>query len=257
MRQIEEPIETMMADNLQLQVFETRVGMGKQAAHDVATYMMELDKTKARIRMIFASAPSQDEFLQALLAIPGLPWDKVEAFHMDEYIGLEEGSPQLFSNYIKTHLFDIVNPKGVYLINPDVTDPEEECKRYSQLLEEAQIDIVCLGIGENGHIAFNDPPVADFNDPHLVKVVELEQVCRQQQVNDGCFVAIDKVPINAITLTIPALMGASKLFCIVPGPTKKMAVQQTLEGPIHTQCPASTLRQHPSCTLYIDKDARK
>lgn len=257
MKQFIQPIEKKKVDQLELQVFETRGDMGAQAAHDVAAYMKELDQKQERIRMIFASAPSQNEFLQALIAIPNLPWNKVEAFHMDEYIGLEEGAPQLFSNYIRTHLFDLVKPAKVYFINPQVTDPQEECQRYSQLLQEEKIDIVCLGIGENGHIAFNDPPVADFNDLEVVKVVELEQACRQQQVNDQCFPNIEAVPTHAITLTIPTIVGASRLFCIVPGPTKKIAVEQTLEGPIHTQCPASILRQHPNCILYVDKDARR
>ncbi|NLL69914.1 MAG: glucosamine-6-phosphate deaminase [Epulopiscium sp.] len=251
------PIEQMRVDNLQLQVFETREEMGIQAAYDVARYMKELDQKQDHIRMIFASAPSQNEFLKALIQIPDLPWKKVEAFHMDEYIGLEAEAPQRFSHYIQTHLFDHVKPGKIHLIQPQATDPIQECNRYSQLLQEEKIDIVCLGIGENGHIAFNDPPVADFNDPEAVKLVELEQVCRQQQVNDKCFATIEEVPTHAITLTIPTIMGASKLFCIVPGATKKMAVRQTLEGPIHTQCPASILRQHPSCILYIDKDARK
>ncbi|MNZ79423.1 Glucosamine-6-phosphate deaminase [compost metagenome] len=129
---------------------------------------------------------------------------------------------------------------------------EAECERYSKLLQEAPIDIVCLGIGENGHLAFNDPPVADFEDPMTVKAVELDHACRLQQVNDGCFAELNEVPTHAITLTIPALLSGQHLYCIVPGRAKRAALQQTLHGDISTSCPATILRRHPSCTLYAD-----
>lgn len=204
--------------------------------------------------MVFAAAPSQNEFLEALVEDKDIDWSRITAFHMDEYIGLEEDAPQRFSQFLKERLFDLVKPGELHLIQSS-NGAEEECRRYAELLNKAPIDIICLGIGENGHIAFNDPPVADFNDPHTMKPVELDDACRQQQVNDGCFPSFDDVPTHALTLTIPTMMSASHLFCIVPGTTKREAVMHTLNGPITTDCPASVLRNHPDCTLYVDTDS--
>lgn len=242
-------------EELQLQVFPTREQLGKIAAYDVAYRMKSLLQKKDKIRMVFAAAPSQNEFLHTLTQIKDIPWENVEVFHMDEYIGLGLNAPQRFSSFLRKYLFDIVKPGKVHLIMPDKENPDIECERYSKLLEEEMIDIVCLGIGENGHIAFNDPPVADFNDNKKVKIVELDQMCRQQQVNDGCFPSIEEVPTHAITLTIPALLSAQYLFCMVPGANKKAAVYHTLTGPITTECPASILRTHSNCMLYVDKES--
>jgi glucosamine-6-phosphate deaminase len=242
-------------EELQLQVFPTREQMGKTAAYDVANRMKGLLQKKEKIRMVFAAAPSQSEFLHTLNQIKDIPWEKVEVFHMDEYIGLDLDAPQRFSSFLKKHLFDIVKPGKVHLIMPDKENPDKECERYSKLLEEEKMDIVCLGIGENGHIAFNDPPVADFNDHKKVKIVELDLMCRQQQVNDGCFPSIEEIPTHAITLTIPAMLSAQYLFCMVPGANKKTAVYHTLTGPITTECPATILRTHSNCMLYVDKES--
>ena len=206
------------------------------------------------IRMVFAAAPSQNEFLQALVAAEGMDWSRVTAFHMDEYIGLTSASPQRFSQFLQERLFERVRPGKVHLIDCSST-VDEECARYGKLLSEAPIDIICLGIGENGHIAFNDPPVADFNDEFIIKAVELDAACRQQQVNDGCFPDVPSVPTHALTLTISALMSGKHLFCIVPGPTKREAVSRTLHDPITTACPATILRTHPDCTMYVDHDS--
>ncbi|WP_420832478.1 glucosamine-6-phosphate deaminase [Paenibacillus periandrae] len=240
------------ADQLKVKVFETRAAMGQRAAADVADRMKCLLGTQSEVRMIFAAAPSQNEMLQALAADKDIDWNRVTAFHMDEYIGLPADAPQAFGQFLKDRLFDIVRPGKVHIIDSSA-DIAVEAQRYSGLLAEAPIDIVCLGIGENGHIAFNDPPVADFTDPLLVKSVELDLECRQQQVNDGCFAGLEDVPKHALTLTIPALVAGEQLFCVVPGPTKREAVQQTLNGPISTACPASILRRHMNCMLYVDK----
>ncbi|WP_313132312.1 glucosamine-6-phosphate deaminase [Anaerocolumna sp.] len=248
-------VYTEKIDQLQLQVYSTREQMGIAAAYDVAASIKDLLQKKDKIRMVFAAAPSQSEFLNTLIKIKDIPWEKVEAFHMDEYIGLDLEAPQRFSGFLRRYLFDIVKPGKVHLIMPDKADPDKECERYTKLLEEQGIDIVCLGIGENGHIAFNDPPVADFNDPKKVKIVELDQMCRQQQVNDGCFSSLDEVPSHAVTLTIPALLSAEYLFSMVPGINKKEAVHNTLRGTVTTGCPASILRTHSNCTLYVDKDS--
>ena len=176
---------------------------------------------------------------------------------MDEYIGLPPDSDQSFRYYLETHLFNHVLCKNVHFIDAGSENIEQECNRYSRFLREYPPDIVCLGIGENGHIAFNDPSVADFNDPELVKVVELDEDCRQQQVNDGCFPDLHQVPTHAITLTIPAMMNARYLFVTVPGPRKAQAVHKTLNDQISPDCPATILRTHKNVKLYLDKDSAR
>jgi glucosamine-6-phosphate deaminase len=238
---------------MKVKVYKDRVEMGNAAGKAVEREILNLLKEQDEVRMIFAAAPSQNEVLSFLKRSEFIPWQKVVAFHMDEYVGLPPGSPQSFGSYLKTHLFDHVALKQINLLDGNGGDNEVE--RYAQLLIEKPIDIVCLGIGENGHIAFNDPPVADFNDPETVKVVELDSFCRQQQVNDGCFPSFDAVPTHALTLTIPALTAGKRLFCVVPGKTKKKAVADTLNGPIATSCPASILRKHEHCHLFLDPDS--
>jgi len=204
--------------------------------------------------MVFAAAPSQTEMLAELCDTPSIDWGRVTAFHMDEYIGLPAGSPARFAHWLDHHLFTKLNFGAVHRIRPE-PDAEQEAQRYAALLAAAEIDFVCLGVGENGHIAFNDPPVANFADPADVKCVRLDSSCRMQQVNDGCFPSIDAVPKYALTLTIPRLLRAKQLFCIVPGPTKRAAVTKMLREPISTACPASILRTHTACTLYLDADS--
>jgi glucosamine-6-phosphate deaminase len=173
---------------------------------------------------------------------------------MDEYVGLSREEPQSFGRFLSDALFDVVKPGEVHFID-GTKGPMEECERYATLIRAAPLDIVCLGIGENGHIAFNDPPVADFDDPETVKPVQLDEASRRQQVNDGLFSGIEEVPTCALTLTIPALMSGAHLFCVVPGSTKRSAVECALRGPVTTECPASVLRRHPHCILYVDLEA--
>jgi glucosamine-6-phosphate deaminase len=239
---------------MQVHVSNTRNEMGKAAGKAVEKRILKVLKKKESIRIVFAAAPSQNEFLSYLRNSKSIPWEKVSAFHMDEYIGLQPDDPALFSNFLKRNLFDHLNFKEVFLINGD-KNIEQEIDRYTALIEKAPIDIVCMGIGENGHIAFNDPPIADFNDPKTLKTVELDQACRQQQVNDACFPTIEQVPTHAITLTVPALLNASFISCVVPGKYKKNALEKSLYGPIETLCPASILRIHGDCHLFTDKGA--
>jgi len=245
------PIRSWKVDSLKVEVYPSREEMGKAAGTAVARKIRELQREKANVAIVFGSAPSQNEMLDALCREEGIDWSRITAFHMDEYIGLPPEAPQRFSKYLIDRLVSRVRP-GVFHAIDDGGDPESACAAYAELLGRQPIDIVCLGIGENGHIAFNDPHVALFNDPKTVKVVELDEVCRQQQVNDGCFANIHDVPARAITLTVPALMSGAHLFCVVPGPTKKDAVERTLNGPISPECPASILRLHRDCTLYLD-----
>lgn len=247
-------IQTETVERLRACVYVDRAAMGAAAARDVAAKMRALLATRERVRMVFAAAPSQHEFLAGLIDEPDLDWSRVTAFHMDEYLGLPVDAPQRFGNFLRAHLFDRVHPGVVHFID-SASETAAECARYSGLLRAAPIDIVCLGIGENGHIAFNDPPVADFDDPETVKPVELDLRCKRQQVNDGCFATLGDVPDRALTLTIPTLLSGEYLSCVVPGAAKRQAVHDALRGPVTTACPASILRRHPACVLYLDRDS--
>jgi glucosamine-6-phosphate deaminase len=244
-------------DRLAVKVYRTRTEMGEAAGKAVADRLRTLLATQPRVRMIFAAAPSQQELLDFLVRADGINWKAVTAFHMDEYIGLPEGAEQSFGLWLKEAIFKRVRPAEVHYVDGRAKDVAAECARYEALLKAAPIDLCCLGIGENGHIAFNDPPVADFKDPKLVKAVELDEPCRVQQVNDGCFPSFDAVPKTALTLTVPALMAAKELHCVVPGPRKAAAVKRTLEGTIATECPATALRTHPSAVLYLDDESAR
>lgn len=249
-----EEIYSFLADQLRVKVFSDRIAMGQAAGRAVASKMEEMLKKKD-LTMVFASAPSQNEFLEELSKSRGVDWKRVTAFHLDEYVGLPSTAPQNFGQYLRKKLFDKVRPGKVHYLNGMAEDPGAECDRYAALLKDHPLDIACIGIGENGHLAFNDPPVADFNDPRLVKVVEIAS--RQQQVHDGCFKEIESVPQKAITLTLPVILSATFIFCMVPGPTKEEAVKKTLEGPITTDCPASILKKHEKATLFLDQDSAK
>lgn len=248
-------LKTLQAEQLRVMIMDSRDSMGQEAAKAAANCLRTLLKEKETVNMIFAAAPSQDETLLYLSKEEGIDWQRVNAFHMDEYIGLPAGAPQAFSNYLHEHIFDIVPFGNVFTLNPQAQDVEAECERYASLLRKYPTDMVCLGIGENGHIAFNDPWVADFQDPKLVKVVPLDPVCRQQQVNDGCFNTLDDVPAHAVTLTIPALTRAAHLFCTVPAKTKTWAVSQTVKAAINEQVPATVMRLHNDATLFCDPDS--
>ena len=174
---------------------------------------------------------------------------------MDEYIGLPADAPQGFGNFLKEHIFGPANFKQVFYIDVTAKDAEAECDRYAALLRQYPTDIVVMGIGENGHIAFNDPGVADFNDPAVIKLAELDEVCRMQQVHDGCFASIDEVPTHAFTLTCPTLVRATYKFCIVPAATKAKAAARMLSGTVSDECPATLLRTTDNATLYLDADS--
>ena len=245
---------TFKADKLSVNIYDTRKNMGAAAAADIAACIKELLGRKSEIYMIFAAAPSQNEMLEALIADKEIEWNRVHALHMDEYVNLPSDAPQGFGNFLRRAIFDRVPFASVNLIGTDA-DSEATCRRYDALLAANKVDIVCMGIGENGHIAFNDPHVADFNDPCRIKKVDLDQKCRQQQVNDGCFQTIDQVPTHALTLTIPTLYNVENIFCVVPAATKAEAVKNTVNGPVSEICPASILRTHDNAVLYTDSDS--
>ncbi|MHA6624911.1 6-phosphogluconolactonase [Pseudonocardia sichuanensis] len=230
--------------------FSDRAAMGAAAAADVADELRARLAAQDAVRMVFAAAPSQSDMLDRLVAAPGIDWTRVTAFHMDEYLGLPADSPARFANWLDRAVFTRLPFAQVHRI-----DPEAEVADYAKLLAEAPIDIVCLGIGQNGHLAFNDPPVADLDDPEDVKIVELDRTCRQQQVDDGQFPAFDDVPTHAVTLTVPRLLDARRLFCVVPGAAKRHAVERALHAPVSAADPATALRTHPAVTLYLDAEA--
>lgn len=247
--------EQLQVDALAIRLFDDRRQLGREAAAAVAALIRDLQTRKEEINIIFAAAPSQNELLAALRDDPGIQWSRINAFHMDEYVGLPADAPQNFGYFLKTRLFDIAKPKAVFYLDGNATDPEEECTRYAALLRKYPADLVCMGIGENCHIAFNDPFKADFEDEALVRRVELDLESREQQVNDGCFTQLAEVPVYALTLTVPALLAAPALFVVVPGKSKATAIRQTLLEPISNAHPSTILRRHPEATLFIDRDS--
>jgi glucosamine-6-phosphate deaminase len=247
--------KALQVDTLTVRISDNRALLGADAANFAAGTLRQLLSGKENINVVFAAAPSQDEFLSALAGKQGIDWHRVRAFHMDEYIGLEQNAPQRFGNYLRRHFFDLVPLKEVHFLRGEAADVESECRRYAELLIKYPVDVVFMGIGENTHLAFNDPHVARFNDPKMVKVVELDEACRRQQVNDGCFKNLSDVPRFALTLTIPALMKADHLFCMVPGKSKAQAIQHTLNSDISEKYPSTILRTHPSAVLFIDRDS--
>jgi glucosamine-6-phosphate deaminase len=252
------PTPTPLTGSPQVVVSPDRVSMGECAATHVVERLREILVAQPIARVMFACAPSQDEFLRSLVAHSHkvVDWSRVVAFHMDEYVGLQASHAASFRRYLQTHLLDAVPPLARFEpIQGEASHPDEECARYAALLDTSPLDLICLGIGENGHIAFNDPPVADFSDHRSVKRVELDAACRQQQVNDRCFETLAAVPTHALTVTIPVFRRARQLSVVVPGPRKAAAVRATLKDPVSTDCPATILRTHPNTVLFLDRDS--
>lgn len=249
-------IREFKVDALRVLVYKTRSDMGTAAyeLYKQKVKQIAADK-KENIRAIFAAAHSQSDFFAALAQDKEIDFSRIDAFHMDEYMGLGDDAPQNFGNFLKNIIFSKQNFNTVNYVNPGAGNIDEECLRYEKILKAAPLDIVSLGIGENGHIAFNDPCEARFDDPRWVRETALDLICRQQQVNDGEFAHIDEVPKTALTLTIPALMSCRTVVGIVPDIRKAKAVYETLNGPVSESCPASILRTHNDATLFIDQDA--
>lgn len=249
------PARRFRVDALNVEVYSTREAMGAAAAAATASWLGGLLAQQRRAAVIFAAAPSQSAMLASLAKISGVAWDRVTGFHMDEYLGLSAEHAASFRRFMHERVERPLRPGCFHFIQGDTDQPLAECERYTRLLQAQPVDLCCLGIGENGHIAFNDPPVADFEDPHLIKLVALDEGCRQQQVAEGHFPSINAVPQYAFTLTVPALCAARRMVCVVPGPRKAEAVRKALTGPVTTHCPASFLRRQAHCTLYLDADS--
>lgn len=236
-------------------VFGSKRAMGAAAARDAAELIQQAIRRRGTARTVIATGPSQDEVIDALVARPDVDWSRIEVFHMDEYVGISNSHPASFRRWLRSRVVDLVHPRAVHYLAGEAADVEAECKRYAELLRAAPIDLCFVGFGENGHIAFNDPPSADFADPLTVKRVRLDEGCRRQQVGEGHFPDLAAVPAEAITLTCPALMAANALICCVPDRRKAKTVRRALEGTIAPECPASLVRTHPHARLYLDAES--
>lgn len=248
-------VRTAKYGALPVQIYSSNNALGAAAARDAAQALKQVVAQRGAANLMVATGNSQLSFLQALGNDPSIPWPSITIFHMDEYKGIAADHSASFRRYIRENLARRVNAKAVHYIAGDAPDIEAEAQRYAHLLLANPIDVCACGIGENGHLAFNDPPVADFDDPLLVKVVELESACRQQQVNEGHFPTLDTVPSHALTVTVPGLLRARRILCIVPEARKAEPVRAALLGPISTSCPASILRRTPQAVLYLDTEA--
>lgn len=244
-------INTLKVDNLDVAIYETTVEMGMASADFVQRKLSEAIAEKGSANLILATGASQFKFLEALKE-KDIEWQKITVFHLDEYKDISDTHPASFRKYLKDRILDAVKPKKIHFLNGDAEDIEAEMNQYSEALKNHPIDIACIGIGENGHIAFNDPPVADFKDPKLVKLVTLDEACRNQQLGEGWFPTFDDVPKQALTLTITSILNCKAISCVVPDERKAQAVHDTLYNEISTDCPATILRKHPDTKLFLD-----
>ena len=244
-------------DQLATHVLADRDAVGSAAAAHVGERLKAILARTDRARLIFAAAASQNEFLDALAAVDGIDWVRVEAFHLDEYVGLATGDPRSFGEWLERRIWSRVWPGRVAKLDgaAAAVDADAECARYGRLLDDGGIDLALLGVGENGHLAFNDPHVADFDDPLTVKPVEIDDTSRRQQVRDGAFASFADVPRLAMTVTMSALLASRSISVVVPGEQKAGAVARLLLGPIETACPASALRRHPDAVMFVDEAA--
>jgi glucosamine-6-phosphate deaminase len=240
---------------MKVRIFPSAKAAGQAAAETVAAGMRKLSAQRDAIGIIFATGASQFETLHALTAIPDLPWHKVHGFHMDEYIGLDANHPASFRRYLREKLTSRVAMAAFHEIDGSASDLEHVRRDYMQKLSAADPQICLLGIGENGHLAFNDPHEADFDDPEPMKIVTLDRACREQQLAEGWFPGFDQVPQQALTLTIPTLLKVPSLVASVPGRRKGASVRRTLRDPISAQCPATILRNHPDVTICLDEES--
>lgn len=247
-----QPLSVRTYGNLRVEIYANKEDLGQAAAARAATGIAEAVSARGRANLVFSTGASQFSFVAALRH-ESIDWPRVHAFHLDEYVGMKADHPASFRLWLQTRINEPFGPGEFYFIEGDAPQTEAECRRYASLLRDNPCDIGFIGIGENGHVAFNDPPVADFEDPKWVKVVELDEACRRQQVGEGWFATIDDVPKYAITQTVPAIMACRTIISVVPENRKAEAVKRAMEGPISTACPASILRRHPRATLFLDQ----
>jgi glucosamine-6-phosphate deaminase len=250
-----EPIQTFQTGLLPVSIYPDNNAMGRAAALVAQEEIVRAIEERGEANVILATGNSQLSFLHALRELEGIEWSKVRVFHMDEYLGLAEGHSASFPRFLKEHILSHINPGAFHPVPGDPEDVEQACREYEALLRQHPADLVAMGWGENGHIAFNDPPEALFQDPVWVKVIELAEASRRQQVGEGHFGSLNEVPTHAITLTIPALLAPRKILCIVPESRKAEAVRACLTGPIEESCPGSILRTVAHAHLFLDTDS--
>ena len=249
------PIYETVKDLLPISVYSSMQDMGQAAAEEARSILEKAIETRGHANLILATGNSQLAFLEALRKFYGIDWNKVNIFHMDEYVNIAEDHPASFTKYLHENIVDFVHPRMFYPVPGRAQNIDEACLTYEKLLRENPADLCALGIGENGHLAFNDPPLARFDEPRWVKVVELTDSCKLQQVGEGHFKTINDVPKSAISLTIPALLAAKRVLAIVPEARKADIVLKTLTGPIEPLCPATILRRASHAHLYLDADS--
>lgn len=247
-------IRDLKAEKLNLQIYQDETSAGVASAIFVAEKLNNAIAEKGFANLILATGASQFAFIEAIKKLD-IDWSKITVFHLDEYKNISESHPASFRKYLKERILNEVKPAKAYLINGDANNLDEEVLNYETLLKEHPIDVACIGIGENGHIAFNDPGVADFDDPKLVKVVQLDDACRTQQLGEGWFPTFDDVPQEAVSLTIPAIMNCKVISCLCPNERKAQAIYNTVNAPISTDCPATILRTHPNTVIFLDIDS--
>ncbi|MHB1583088.1 MAG: glucosamine-6-phosphate deaminase [Acidimicrobiales bacterium] len=245
------PVAAYRVDDLEVAVCRSQGELAGAAAGRAAAAIAQAVEQRGVANAMFATGNSQLAFVAQLVATPGVPWGDVVVFHMDEYVGIDPAHPAGFARWIRQRLVEPTRPRAAHLLD-GLAEPAAECARYARLLAEHPLDLCCLGIGENGHLAFNDPGVARFDDPVDVKVVELDAACRRQQVGEGHFPTVDDVPARAVTVTVPALLRATTVVAVVPEARKAEPVRRALEGPVDPDCPASALRRTAGATLYLD-----
>ncbi len=238
-----------------MRVYATQAELAADAAREVQAFLAQCLAARGAASAILATGNSQIRFLDELIQLRGVDWSKLTLFHMDEYLGLDANHPASFRRYMREHVESRVQPKVFHYLDGNAAQPLNECARYADLLQAQEIDLCCLGIGENGHLAFNDPHVAEFDDPWAVKLVNLDLQCRQQQVNEGHFPGVDQMPQFAYTLTIPTLCAVRKMICISPEKRKAQAVHTALRETVNTSCPASYLRTQKQAVLLLDADS--
>ena len=247
-----EPRKSFYVDHLLVEVYASEMEMSESVAKITHQYLQNLLDKQDTVAILLATGNSQIRFLEALIALEGIDWSRIILFHLDEYLGITSDHPASFRRYLRERVEEKVCPQQFYYIAGDTLQPIAECDRYTRLLENQPIDLCFLGIGENGHLAFNDPAVADFQDPAKVKLVKLDHVNRQQQVNTAYFANLADVPQYAFTVTISMICHAKKIICLAPATRKAQVVKTLLTGNITTNCPASILRQQPQATLFLD-----
>lgn len=242
-------------DSLGVQIYDSEAELALSAATIVQQHLISILKQKQTATVLFATGNSQLKFLDALTKLGNIDWSRIICFHLDEYLGISENHSSSFRYYLREHIEKLISPQKFHYIEGDTLEPLQECKRYSELLVAQEINLCMLGIGANGHLAFNEPTVANFKDSYKVKLVKLDSVNHQQQVSQGHFPNLESVPKYAFTLTIPIICAAKKIICLAPGKGKAKLVKQLLEGNITEEFPASILRKQTQANLLLDAES--